>query len=375
MIRVLVVDDSGFMRIALRQIIEAEGDLQVVGEARTGAEAVQMARELKPDVVTMDVEMPEMDGIEATRRIMADSAAPPRIVMVSNHTQAGADAAIKALGHGAVDFLSKSTTFVKTDLGMLDTELRAKLRIWGERRVPPRRERTTYISPPPPPPPPDPRPRVVGPTTPPVRLPEVAARPAIGGIDLVVIAVSTGGPQTLPDVLTHMGRIAAPVVIAQHMPELFTHSFAQHLRDDTGLDVREGAHRMDLPAGSVTLIPGGRDGILARAPTGLELRLCKGDGAVHPSADMLFQSAAGIARHPLAVILTGMGSDGTKGAAYFQQRKLWVLAQTPETCVVGGMPQSAIEAGVATDVLALEQIGAKISHLVSSSHVRAGGST
>jgi len=364
MIRVLVVDDSGFMRIALRQIIEADGDLEVIGEARTGTEAIELAQQLKPDVITMDVEMPEIDGIEATKRIMSSSATPPRIVMVSNHTQAGADAAIKALSHGAVDFMSKSSNFVKTDLGMLDAELRAKLRLWGERRIAPRRDRPNFVSPSAQAPM---RPPVAAPSGPPPRLPEPSARPATGPVDLIVVAVSTGGPQTLPEILGHMGRVAAPIVVAQHMPELFTHSFAQHLRDDTGLNVREGEHRMELLPNSITLIPGGRDGILARVPTGLELRLCKGEGAVHPSADMLFQSAAATARHPLAVILTGMGSDGTRGARYFVQRKLPVLVQIPDSCVVGGMPQSAIDAGVASDVLTLEQIGAKLSQLVAAS--------
>ena len=370
MIRVLVVDDSGFMRIALRQIIEADGDMQVVGEARTGVEAVQMARDLKPELVTMDVEMPEMDGLEATRLIMAEHAVPPRIVMVSNHTQAGADAAIMALRLGAVDFLSKSTTFVKTDLGMLDTELRARLRVWGDQRVSRRRElkdpATSVADSPRHAPVSISEPRIIGSP----EMPGVSGRPAMGPIDLIVVAGSTGGPQTLPEILSQMGRVGAPMLVAQHMPELFTRSFAQHMRDDTGLDVREGGHRAELLAGSVTLIPGGRDGIIARAPGGLELRLCKGDGAVHPSADMLFQSAAAIARHPLAVILTGMGSDGTKGAAFFRQRRLTVLAQSPDTCVIGGMPQAAIEAEVVTEVRAADQIGSRIAELVAASAAR-----
>lgn len=372
MIRVLVVDDSGFMRIALRQIIEADGDMQVIGEARTGTEAVQMARDLKPDLVTMDVEMPEMDGLEATRRIMAEHVAPPRIVMVSNHTQAGADAAIKALRLGAVDFLSKSTNFVKTDLGMLDTELRARLRVWGDQRVPQRRDVKSPAPSAPDAARPAPTPAAGPRAASPPEMPDVGVRPAMGPIDMIAVAVSTGGPQTLPDILSQMGRVSAPMLVAQHMPELFTRSFAQHLRDDTGLDVREGGHRTELLAGSITLIPGGRDGIIARAPAGLELRLCKGDGVVHPSADMLFQSAAAIARHPLAVILTGMGSDGTKGAAFFRQRRLPVLAQSPDTCVIGGMPQAAIEAEVVTEVRAMDQIGNRIAELVAASAARSG---
>lgn len=365
MISVLVVDDSGFMRIALRQIIEADGDMQVIGEARTGVEAVQMVRDLRPDIVTMDVEMPEMNGLEATRRIMAEHAAPPCIVMVSNHTQAGADATIKALRLGAVDFLSKSSTFVKTDLGMLDTELRARLRVWGVKK-PVRRQDAGAIEFPAHDQAPPPDAREAGSSA----LPKADSRPPMGPIDLIAVAVSTGGPQTLPGILSRMGRVGAPMLIAQHMPELFTRSFAQHLRDDTGLDVREGGHRSELLPGSVTLIPGGRDGIIARAPGGLELRLCKGDGVVHPSGDMLFQSAAGIARHPLAIILTGMGNDGTKGAAFCRKRGLPVLAQSPDSCVIGGMPQAAIEAGVVTEIRTADEIGGRIAELVAASATR-----
>src|SRR4029079_9132409 len=154
--------------------------------------------------------------------------------------------------------------------------------------------------------------------------------------------------------------LGAPMIVAQHMPALFTTSLANLLRSDTGLDVREGAHRMALPPGSVTIIPGGGDGIVARAPAGFELRLTTHESLVHPCADLLFETAALVARHPVAVIMTGMGSDGTKGAQHFQRRGLPVLVQDLKTCVVAGMPSAAIEAGVATEALAPAVIGQKL---------------
>ena len=150
------------------------------------------------------------------------------------------------------------------------------------------------------------------------------------------------------------------MVIAQHMPAQFTASLANLLRSETGLDVREGAHRMALPAGSVTIIPGGGDAIVASVAAGYELRLTTHDSLVHPCADLLFETAAMVARHPVAVILTGMGSDGTKGGAQFLRRQLPVLVQDPKTCVVGGMPSAAIEAGVATESLPPAGIGRKL---------------
>jgi two-component system chemotaxis response regulator CheB len=131
-LRVVVADDLGFMRIALRQIIETDGDMRVVGEARNGQEALALARELRPDVVTMDVEMPVMDGIEATRRITAEVTPRPIVIMVSGHTQAGAAATLRALHNGAVDFVSKQSAFAQTDLGRIDSELRHKIRLLAE---------------------------------------------------------------------------------------------------------------------------------------------------------------------------------------------------------------------------------------------------
>jgi two-component system chemotaxis response regulator CheB len=184
-LRVLVVDDLRFMCIALRQIIETDGDMRVVGEARNGEEACTLARELKPDVVTMDIEMPVMDGIEATRRILAEVRPAPIVIMISSYTQAGAAATIQALRLGAVDFISKESTFAKNDLGHIDSELRSKIRLWVENR----RGRPAGVS-----------------TADRQSLQEAASasgeavspgRMTAGPADLIAIAASTGGPTAL----------------------------------------------------------------------------------------------------------------------------------------------------------------------------------
>lgn len=334
-VRVLVVDDQSFMRIALRQMLEAEGDMRVVGEARNGIEAVAMARELKPDAITLDVEMPEMDGLEACAKIMSEVTPHPVIIMVSAHTQVGAEAAVQALRLGAVDFVSKSSLFAKTDLAHIDAELRPKLRAWARRRA------------------------IKQPVEGPARAPSQSRHLEA---DLIVVAASTGGPQALTKLLSELGPIQTPIVIAQHMPEFFTASLAQMLAQDTGRDVHEGEHRGVLAPGTVTVIPGARDGIVGLHHSGgYELRLVKVDAHVHPSADALFESAAIIVSRPVGVILTGMGEDGAKGAAALRRKDVPVLVQMPETCIVAGMPQAAVAAAAGCEVLSITEIAKRLS--------------
>jgi two-component system, chemotaxis family, protein-glutamate methylesterase/glutaminase len=351
--RVLVVDDSTFMRMVLRRIVEAGNEMIVVGEARNGREAVELAQSLKPDIITMDVEMPELDGLAATRQILAGPPPAPILIMVSGHTQHGTEATIKALSLGAVDFVSKSSSFAVEDFGHVDSELSQKLRYWAGRAVPRAQEtaRPTASS----------SPTAAADTA--LRPLSPRARP-----DLVVVASSTGGPQILSAFLRAAAPLGAPMVIAQHMPAQFTLSLATLLRSETALDVREGTSRMKLDAGTVTIIPGGQDAIVASAPTGYELRLTSHESLVHPCADLLFETAALVARHPVAVILTGMGNDGTHGAGQFRRRQLPVLVQDPKTCVVGGMPAAAIEAGVATESLTPVEIGQKLALWTSPSY-------
>jgi len=334
MIRVLVADDSGFMRLALRRIIEAEGDLRVVGEAADGEAAVEQAARLRPDVIAMDVEMPRLDGLEATRRVMA-LPDPPAVVMVSHHTREGSATTLAALDRGAVDFLCKEGDLGGVDLGMLDRELRKRLRHWAGQRT---------------------RAAPAARAAPPVR--EVRAG---GGCDLVVIGASTGGPDALSALLAAAGRLPVPCLVAQHMPADLAPDLAMHLARLSGVPVGVGRGGQALLSGEVTLLPGGTDGHLVRAPGGgFSLRLATGAGVVHPSVDLLFQSAALAARRALGVVLTGMGRDGTEGARAMRDRGMPVLAQSPASCVVGGMPGAAIAAGLVVEQAEPASLGRRL---------------
>ncbi len=348
-IRLLIVDDSGFMRIAIRKMVEADPEIQVVGEARNGVAGVNMARELKPDVITMDVEMPDMDGVAATRAIMAERPIP--VIMVSSVTQKGAQTTVEALTAGAVDFISKSSSFVQLDIVQIDRELREKIHYWGRRPLI-LGNRDIRVAPD----------GGSGVRSQPVQSGVVRVCPRPQRMDLVVVAISTGGPRMFPLLLKAMGRIECPMVVAQHMPAVYTASFAGHLMSDTGLDVREGADGMELTPGSITIIPGGTDGYIGHGIGGkkvLSVRLDR-NAPIHPNGDLLFESAARVTQNPVAVIMTGMGADGSAGARKFADKGYPVLVQTPDSCVVGGMPQAAMDVGVVSHVLTIDEIAAKL---------------
>jgi len=315
-LRVLVVDDSAFMRLALRRIIEAEGDLLVVGEAADGAAAIEQVQRLAPDAVAMDIEMPVMDGLEATRRLMA-APHPPAIIMVSSHTSEGSAMALAAMQAGAADWLNKDTGLGGLDLGHLDRELRARLRLWGAAH------------------------RAEAP--PPAVTPQGTTPAEPRGFEVVVVGASTGGPDALAALLGGMGRLPVPVVLAQHMPDGMATDFARALARQSGLAVEVAVQSTNLQAGSVVVLPGGQDGaLMRRAEGGLRLRLSPRMTAAHPSVDVLFTSAAMVAQGALGVVLTGMGRDGAAGAAALALRGYPVLVQDAASCVVAGMPNAAL---------------------------------
>ncbi|WP_419896853.1 chemotaxis protein CheB [Roseomonas sp. USHLN139] len=331
MIRVLVVDDSGFMRLALKRIIEADGDLRVVGEAANGATALELAAQLRPDVVALDVEMPGMDGLEVTERLM-QLPAPPAIVMVSHHTRDGSEAALAALARGAADYLWKGSALSGLDLGQIDRELRGRLRHWAGQRA---RARTEGESP-------AAAPLPLAVLDPPPALPPLRR---LGACDVLLLGASTGGPDAVAEFLAAAGVLPVPCLVAQHMPADLGPDFVRHLARRSGLPVRLGERGLHPLAGEVVVLPGGTDGHLARAADGgFLLRLAAGPGPVHPSVDLLFQSAALVARRAMAVVLTGMGRDGAAAAVALAARGALLLAQTAESCVVAGMPVAFAEA-------------------------------
>ena len=338
-VRAVVVDDSAFMRIAIRQMLEADG-ISVVGEGRDGEEAIDLARRIRPDIMTLDIIMPGMDGLAALKAIAADQLCP--VIMVSTETRDGARATIRALDLGAVDVVAKGTDLADLDMAWIQRELAAKVRHWAGQVAPVRRPRPQPVK--------EPAPRSsVSPHEPP---------------DLIVVAASTGGPRALTEFITGLDCGGPPIVIAQHMPSGFTRDFANHLAMRSGREVVEAEDGMVLHEGAVVVLPGGADSkIVADAGGGLAvMRATTAEQPVHPWADLVLKTALHCAERPVAVILTGMGQDGAAGARAFADKGLPVLVQSPETCVVDGMPRAAIDNGAASDVLTIGGMIRRLSH-------------
>ena len=337
-IRVAIVDDSAFMRIALRQMLGRAEDIEIVAEGRNGKEAVEIARDVRPDLMTLDVLMPEMDGLTALGLVM--ESAPCSVLMISTETQQGAETTMRALDLGAADFIAKTTDLAKLDMAWIEKNLIEKVRYWSTQnrnrsRIRKAPDRTTLRQ----------------------------ADPVLAVPDFLVIASSTGGPKAVTELVGAMRVPACPVLVAQHMPEGFTEDFARHLALRSGRDVVEGRDGDLLEPGRFTILPGGRNSQVSRSEDGA-LRLVNGltqAGIVHPSADLLFESVAEESTLAVAVVLTGMGDDGTLGAMRFARAGWPVLVQEPASCVVAGMPGAVIAAGHASAVLSVADIARQLN--------------
>ena len=358
-VRVLVVDDSKFFRRRVTEIINAGGDLEVVGVAENGEQAIQKTLELKPDVITMDIEMPLLDGISAVRRIMAQRSTP--IVMFSSLTSEGARATLDALDAGAADFLPKRFEDIAKDKAEAKRLLCEKVHALGRRgTVAPavRRAPVSALS-------------SSGPLKPKPHPPVAAEKkiaPDKGAVKLVLIGTSTGGPVALQKALMPLPKnFPVPVLVVQHMPGTFTPAFSQRLDQVCHMHVKEAADGDILMPGSVYVAPGGRQMILdprASAPT---LRIVDGDSSLNykPSVDVTFSSVSNVfAGSVLAIIMTGMGADGREGVRALKSKGAEVWAQDEKSCVVYGMPAVIVDAGLADRVYDLANIGENIIHKV-----------
>ncbi|HDQ72101.1 MAG TPA: chemotaxis response regulator protein-glutamate methylesterase [Chloroflexi bacterium] len=340
-IRVLIVDDSAFTRHVLEKGLEADTGITVVGKARDGVEALDQVAALEPDVITLDVEMPRMDGLTALRRIMKEHPTP--VVMLSALTHKGARETIQALMRGAVDFVPKPSTTLDIDRVM--EELIAKVKIAAITPVTPDYARPAEPEPPP--------------TT------RVAPRAFRRGDPVLVIAASTGGPRALHQVLSTLpGDLPAAVLLVQHMPPSFTRALAERLNKNSPLTVFEAADGDRLARGLALLAPGDFHLSFSNSK---QLKLDQGPrrNGVRPSADVTMESAA--VKHGKAVIgtvLTGMGSDGTDGARYVKAAGGKIIAEHESSSAVYGMPRSVIEAGLADRIVPLPEVAATILELL-----------
>lgn len=339
-IRVLVVDDSAFMRSALTRNIERNSRFKVIGTAVDGRDGVDKALRLKPDVVTLDVEMPVMNGLEALKEIVGRSSIP--VVMVSSITEAGAKITMEALELGAVDFIPKAK-----GADLIHETLLAAVNANPAARPKPR-----FLPPGPATKPPPPQP-----VAPRVEVPLPAYR---GTPKIIVIGSSTGGPQALQALIGGLPpNLPVPVVIAQHMPPQFTLALAKRLDSCCPPRVVEATHGEPLVNGTVYVGPGGMH--LRVTTTNIKVEPDKGESLYKPSVDVLAESAlAAFGKNVLGVMLTGMGNDGMKEFFKLHKAGAYNLVQDQASCVVYGMPRAVAEAGGADEVLPLDKIGQRI---------------
>ena len=342
-IKVLCVDDSALIRDLLREIIDSQPDMQVVAVAADPLVARDLIKQHNPDVLTLDVEMPRMDGLDFLDRLMR--LRPMPVLMVSSLTQAGSEVTLRALELGALDFIAKPQMGIRN--GMLDySELIAE-KIRAAARSRPRQS------------PPASAPR-----------PAVLKAPLISSEKLVIIGASTGGTEAIRAVLEPLPANSPAILIAQHMPGGFTRSFAERLNRLCNIAVKEAEDGERIIPGHAYIAPGTAHLKLARSGANYVARLDDGPpvNRHRPSVDVLFQSAAEQAgRNAIGVLLTGMGKDGARGLLAMREAGGFTFAQDEASCVVFGMPREGIALGGACEVVSLEQMAERVLKQVAAS--------
>lgn len=375
-IKVLIVDDSIFMRKALETLLSGEPDIEIVGMAKNGLEAIEMAEQFKPDIITMDIEMPTMDGITALERIMKSNPTP--VIMVSSLTKEGADATLKALDLGAVDFMTKdSQSFGGADI---ERGLKDKIRKFAKNKsivrllthsAPSQSQQVPSY-------------KLSGTFT--TQAPHVATPFAHGaqggntdgskrvvinktGIKRVVaLGTSTGGPQSLQRVIPLLpADLGVPVVVTQHMPPNFTQSLASRLNTLSKVEVVEAQGKEKLEPNVVYIAKGGYHLKFKKVGPSVYTELSTEPSNVFniPGVDVMVDSIAELyGKECLGVIMTGMGSDGCKGLTNLKRMGGTIIAQNEPSCIVYGMPRAVVEAGIADEIVPLDEIAARIAYHV-----------
>jgi len=341
-VKVLVVDDSALIRVLIPRLLGEDPEIRVVGTAADGAEACLKIPQLSPDVVTMDVEMPRVNGLTALKRIMRECPRP--VIMLSAHTTAGARDTMESLSAGAVDFVAKPTR--QADVPLMVQELAEKIKMAA--RVVLRKSGAAPRTPSAP-----------------------APRPGRGDVDLVVIGASTGGPVALQKVLgSWPAGFPAAVVVVQHIPVGFSQPLAEHLAKKTALPVRHAQNNDQLLPGRVLVAPAGADLVFRGSPGRCSVGLVPAPAdhpksEFHPSVDGVMTSAAETFGHrTLGVLLTGMGRDGAQGMGRIKRAGGRTIAQDKDSCVVYGMPRAAAESGVVDRVVPLSQVGPEVLYML-----------
>ena len=342
MIKVLIVDDSEFMRKVLTDLFAAEQDFKVIDTARNGLEAIDKVKRLKPDLVTMDVEMPVLDGLKSLEQIMRESPVP--VLMISSLTRAGAEATLRALTLGAVDFVAKTAGPISSIVDVqpeIIAKARSAVRANVRQLIKPLQERQQEK-----------------------KLFTAPVSSPVGSGQIVAIGTSTGGPRALQEVLIRLpGDLPCGVVIVQHMPAGFTKSLAERLNTVSELTVKEAEHNDVVRPGNVYIAPGSYHMVLEMegGKTVIKLNQDPPIGGLRPAVDPMMESVAKIyGSQAIGVILTGMGHDGSKGMQAIKRQHGNTIAEDMTTAVVYGMPKSAIELNVVDRIVPLPEVAGEI---------------
>lgn len=361
--KLLIVDDSAFMRKLIGDFFKDSNVIEVVGIARNGNDAIRKIKALKPDVVTLDVEMPEMNGLDALKQIMAEM--PVAVVMLSSTTQKGTEITLQAMGYGAVDFVAKPSGTISLDLHKIKDELVAKVEnaanisISKLNKAPQKVAATTSILPE--------RKTDINKTISPKKVTNWSKTTK----KMVLIGTSTGGPRALQEVITKLPKdMQAPVLIVQHMPAGFTKSLAERLNQLAEIEVKEAENGDIIRNGHAYIAPGGYHMKIQKIGSTYSILLDNEEAprAGHrPAVDVLFENNSLYNDFDkIAVIMTGMGSDGSKGLVQLKSNGNVVgIAESAESCIVYGMPKAAVETKLVNEVVDLENIAKAITHYLS----------
>ena len=333
-VRVLVIDDSALMRKLIPQIIERDSSIHVVGTAMDGEFGLKKIEELRPHVITLDLEMPRMDGMETLKQIMRRFKLP--VIMVSSQTTDGATSTFKALALGAIDFVAKPRDAASAKMDEIAVELTTKIKAAAKTKL----DHAT--------------PSILEPA----RVNKPLVKPKVAPTKVVVIGISTGGPNALQYLLSQLpGDFPGSIVVVQHMPEGFTDMFARRLDECCAIDVKEAQSGDMIVAGRALICPGNRHVRVRRMSLGNMVVLSDEErvNGHRPSVDVLFQSAAAeFGSQAIGLIMTGMGEDGAEGLGVMKRAGAMTIAQDEASCVVFGMPKAAIERGYTQRVVSLE---------------------
>jgi len=351
-IRVLVIDDSALIRSVMKEIIDRETDMECVGAAPDPLVAREMIKSLNPDVLTLDVEMPKMDGIDFLERLMR--LRPMPVLMVSTLTERGSDITFRALALGAVDFVSKPKMDIARGMSEFAIEITDKIRAAAQAHV--RKSSAASAM------------TIQEKFSADAILPSVAGRFS-STEKLIIIGASTGGTEAIKEVLTRFPADMPGILVTQHMPENFTKSFADRLNSLCKISVKEAEHNERILPGHAYIAPGHSHLLLKRSGANYMTELNQGTpvNRHRPSVDVLFRSAANVAgANALGIILTGMGKDGAQGLLEMRQAGSHTIAQDEASCVVFGMPKEAIALGGACEVLPLQNVARRTLEYLAS---------